>query len=173
MLQPTLQGTTVLLCPLAEDDFDSLHAVASAPLIWAKHPSPNRYQKPVFEKWFLQAIHSKGALVVTDLDTGQTIGSSRYYDWDKVNEEVAIGFTFLSRAYWGATTNGEMKKLMIDHALQSVKIVWFHVDPTNIRSKMALEKIGARFSHCAPKEISGKFNDYLFYTVSHNGDNIN
>jgi len=165
MLQPTLSGATLLLRPLADDDFEPLYAAASDPLIWAQHPSQNRYQRPVFEQWFLAAIESKGALVVIDANNGQIIGSSRYYDWDEVAKEVAIGFTFLRRPYWGGATNAEMKKLMIDHALQSVDTIWFHVGPNNIRSQRALDKIGARFSHRAHKELAGQLVDYFFYVV--------
>ena len=111
------------------------------------------------------AIQSKGALVVIDANNGQIIGSSRYYDWDEVIKEVAIGFTFLRRSYWGGATNAEMKQLMIDHALQSIDTVWFHVGPDNIRSQRAPEKIGAKFSHRADKEFSGQLVDYFFYVV--------
>ena len=34
---------------------------------------------------------------------------------DPAKREVAIGYTFLVRACWGGVTNGEMKKLMLDH----------------------------------------------------------
>jgi N-acetyltransferase len=165
MLQPTLRGQAIALRPLAEDDFESLYAVASDPLIWAQHPSPNRYQRPIFEQWFSDSIESKGALVAVDINNEKLVGSSRYYDWDSVNGEVAIGFTFLSRSHWGGAANAEMKKLMIEHAFRSVNAVWFHVGPNNIRSQKALGKIGADFSHRAHKEISGKLNDYLFYVV--------
>jgi RimJ/RimL family protein N-acetyltransferase len=168
MLQPTLQGPTLTLRPLVPDDFEELYEAASDPLIWAQHPSPNRYQRPVFEKWFADAIASKGALVAVNISDGRIIGSSRYYDWNEAAEEVAIGFTFLKRAYWGGSTNAEMKKLMLDHALQQVRTVWFHVGPNNIRSQKALAKIGAKFSHHGYKEMSGKPTEYFFYSISRN-----
>lgn len=168
MLQPVLHGATLKLRPLAEDDFEPLYAVASDPLIWEQHPSPNRYQRPVFEQWFSAAIASQGALVAIDLSNEKIIGSSRYYDFNEANEEVAIGFTFLSRAYWGGAANAEMKRLMVEHALQKVEIIWFHVGPNNLRSQKALEKIGAKFSHRGHKELSGKLNDYLFYAIRRN-----
>jgi RimJ/RimL family protein N-acetyltransferase len=165
-LQPTLEGQTLLLRPLRNTDFEALHAAASDPLIWQQHPSPDRYQLPVFEKFFKDGLASGGALAIIDREKDQMIGSSRYYDLDEGAREVAIGFTFLSRAYWGGKTNGEMKKLMLDHAFRSLNAVWFHVGPNNMRSQKALQKIGAEFSHRGIKELAGQAVDYVFYKLT-------
>jgi len=47
-----------------------------------------------------------------------------------------------SQAYWGGRYNGEMKRLMVEHAFRSVKRVIFIVGPDNHRSQRAVEKIG-------------------------------
>jgi RimJ/RimL family protein N-acetyltransferase len=57
---------------------------------------------------------------------------------------VEIGWTFLVRAHWGGTTNREVKRLMLEHALQSVDRVIFMVGVENYRSQRAVEKLGAR-----------------------------
>lgn len=163
--QPTIQGESLLLRPMRVDDFESLYRVASDPLIWIQHPSPLRYRREIFLPWFEEGIKSKGALVVIHRNTDEMIGSSRYYDWDPDAQEIAIGFTFLSRPYWGGRTNAELKRLMLDHAFQWVKRVWFHVSPKNMRSQRALEKIGASLSHRGTKMLTGGSQDYLFYKV--------
>ena len=56
--------------------------------------------------------------------------------------EIEIGWTFLERACWGGTYNGEMKQLMLDHAFRFVNRVVFLVGPQNVRSQRAVEKIG-------------------------------
>ena len=56
---------------------------------------------------------------------------------------VEIGWTFLARAYWGGRYNGEMKRLMLEHAFRSVDRVIFIIGPENRRSQRAVEKIGA------------------------------
>jgi len=56
---------------------------------------------------------------------------------------VEIGWTFLGRAYWGGRYNGEMKRLMLDHAFRSVNRVIFVIGPDNRRSQRAVEKLGA------------------------------
>lgn len=165
-LQPTLEGEKLLVRPLRAEDFDALYAAASDPLIWEQHPSPLRYQRPVFENEFFQgALASGSAVVVIDKVTGKIIGSSRYYDWDPLKREIAIGFTFLAHSHWGDGSNRELKRLMLEHAFRSAGVVWFHIGRTNWRSRKAVEKIGARLSHESTKELSGVVHEYAFYLI--------
>ena len=140
--QPTLRGDLIELRPLREDDFDALFTVASDPLIWEQHPERTRYQEPTFRGFFADAVKSGGALVAIDRATGAIIGSSRYHGYDADRSVVEIGWTFLARAYWGGRYNGEMKRLMLDHAFQAVRRVIFVIGPDNRRSQRAVEKIG-------------------------------
>ena len=143
ILQPVLKGQLLELRPLRPDDFDELFAVAADPLIWEQHPHRNRYQEDVFRQFFRGALDSGGALIATDSKHGRIIGSSRYHGYDKEKSEVEIGWTFLARAYWGGTYNGEMKRLMLEHAFRFVKNVIFVIGAQNFRSQRAVEKIGA------------------------------
>lgn len=140
--QPTLTGATVTLSPLRPADWDALFAVAADPLIWEVHPAHDRWQEPVFRRFFADAMASGGCLVIRDLASGAVIGSSRY-DRARVEPgEVEIGWTFLGRAYWGGRTNREIKTLMIAHALRWFDAAVFYVGAANIRSRRAMEKIG-------------------------------
>jgi RimJ/RimL family protein N-acetyltransferase len=141
-LQPTLTGALLELRPLREDDFAALFAVAADRLIWELHPVSDRYQEPVFREFFRGALESGGAFVVVDTATGAMIGSTRYLDYDPASSHVEIGYTFLARSHWGGRYNGEMKRLMLNHAFRFVDRVIFHVGPTNWRSRRAVEKIG-------------------------------
>lgn len=165
-LQPTLTGTAISLRPLKAEDFEALHAAAADPLIWEQHPEPLRYQRQVFARgFFASALACGSALVVTDNASGQVIGSSRYYDWNPGQRAVAIGFTFLARSHWGGASNLEMKRLMLDHAFQWARVVWFHVGKNNWRSRKAMEKIGGKLSHEEGKELNGVVQDYAFYKI--------
>lgn len=140
--QPTLVGETVTLSPLLPDDFDALFAVAADPLIWEVHPAHDRWQEPVFRRFFADALGSGGGLIIRDNASGAVIGSSRY-DRTRVEPgEVEIGWTFLARAYWGGATNREIKTLMVGHALRWFDAAVFYVGESNIRSRRAMEKIG-------------------------------
>jgi RimJ/RimL family protein N-acetyltransferase len=141
--QPTLTGPRLLLRPLTADDWEMLYAAASDPLIWEQHPQRNRYELEVFRAFFDEALASGGALVAIDRANGLVVGSSRFHGYDEAASEVEIGWTFLSRLYWGGVYNGEMKRLMIEHAFQSVDAVIFVIGPNNVRSQKAVQKLGA------------------------------
>ncbi|MGE5852964.1 MAG: GNAT family N-acetyltransferase, partial [Deltaproteobacteria bacterium] len=70
------------------------------------------------------------------------IGSSRYHGYDAEGSVIEIGWTFLARSHWGGRYNGEMKRLMLEHAFKSVHRVIFIIGPDNRRSQRAVEKIG-------------------------------
>lgn len=141
-LQPVLKGKLLELRPLRQDDYRDLFAVASDPLIWEQHPAKDRCQEEVFKQFFQKALESGGAFVAIDRNDGRVIGSSRFHGYHPEESEVEIGFTFLARSHWGGVYNREMKDLMLRHAFRFVDRVVFLVDPHNLRSQRAVEKIG-------------------------------
>ena len=143
--QPHLSNALVQLSPLHADDFETLYAVASDPLIWEQHPNPDRYKREVFTNYFTGAMESGGALLIRDATIHEILGCSRFYDYLPEQHEVKIGYTFFSRACWGKGINRAVKHLMIAHALQYVNTIIFHVGANNHRSRKAMEKLGARF----------------------------
>jgi RimJ/RimL family protein N-acetyltransferase len=157
---PTLAGPTVTLRPVTAADWTALYAAASDPLIWEQHPEPTRWQAPVFRRFFECALAADGGLVALDAQTGAVIGSSRYHAHDVMRREVEIGWTFLTRAYWGGATNREMKALMLAHAFLHVDRVIFKVGPHNLRSQRALHKIGA--SHVPDETPPGAGHNLVF-----------
>jgi RimJ/RimL family protein N-acetyltransferase len=142
-LQPRLKGELIELRPLVPEDWDELFAVASDPLIWEQHPEPDRYTKQVFRTYFQGALESGGAFAIIDRKTQQVIGSTRFYGYDPQKSEIEIGWTFLARKYWGGRYNAEMKRLLLNHALKFVENIVFFVGEDNVRSRKAMEKVGA------------------------------
>lgn len=169
--QPTLEGETLLLRALRDDDWDALYAVASDPLIWAVHPAHDRWQEPVFREFFANAMHHRGALAVIDKASGAIIGSSRYQGFDDADGgSVEIGWTFLARAYWGGATNRELKRLMLSHALASVARADFRVGEENVRSRGAMVKIGGQLSDRTEiAEMAGKSVRHVIYEIDRAG----
>jgi len=83
--------------------------------------------------------------VILDTLTQEPIGSTRFYVAPNTSNDISIGYTFISRKYWGGKANASVKKLMIVYASQWFTTIWFHIAPSNIRSQKATEKIGAIF----------------------------
>ena len=142
--QPTLEGPTLTMRPLNSSDWEALYGVASDPLIWELHPLNDRWQEPVFRKFFDEAMDSGGALVAINRASGKIVGSSRYSTDFAAEGEVEIGWTFLARSHWGGNTNREMKHIMLAHAFGHYPKVIFRIGEHNLRSRRACEKIGGQ-----------------------------
>lgn len=138
--QPQLENEKVILYPLQEKDFDDLYAVAADPKIWEQHPNKNRWKVEVFKTFFDGAIQSNGAFKIVDKANGNTIGCTRFYDYNE--KEILIGYTFYAIAYWGKGFNHAVKTLMLDYIFQFVTKVYFHVGASNLRSQIAIGKLG-------------------------------
>ena len=121
-LQPShLRSQLLQVFPLQENHFEQLYSVASDELLWEQHPNKNRYKREVFQTFFEGAIQSKGAFLILEASTGETIGSSRFYDFNEEKDSILIGYTFIGRKFWGKGYNKELKKLMMDYAFICVK----------------------------------------------------
>lgn len=160
--QPVLTGPLLELRPLRSDDFRALAAAASDPLIWEQHPVKDRHRREVFEVFFAEHLASGGALVVIDVATGNIVGTSRFHGYDGDRSEVEIGWTFLARSHWGGTYNRELKLLMLRHAFRFVETVVFLVDPRNVRSRRAVEKIGGT---CFGSRRDGAGRESIAYRI--------
>lgn len=142
--QPThLSNELVQLLPLQHTYFQALFCVASDPLIWEQHPNPNRYMINDFTLFFEGAMASGGAFIILDSASQQPVGSSRFYEYDSDRLEVKIGYTFFARSCWGKGYNAAAKALMIGYALQWAQTIIFHVGAGNLRSQIAMQRLGA------------------------------
>lgn len=128
---------------LQPKDFEEVYQVASDPEVWAQHPSKNRCERNIFESFFEGAMQSKAAYKIIDKSTDQVIGSTRFYDYNQKESSILIGYTFYARSHWGKGANPQVKKIMLDYAFQFVSKVIFHVAAENMRSRTAMEKLGA------------------------------
>jgi len=162
-LQPTLAGELLELRPLRAEDFADLYAVASDPLIWEQHPAKERCQEAGFRQFFQKALDSGGAFVVVDLSNGRVIGSSRFLGHDPEKRQIEVGYTFLARSHWGGRFNREMKELMLRHAFRYVERVVLTVDPKNIRSQKAVQKIGGVHMGSA---VNAEGRDSLLFEIT-------
>lgn len=141
--QPTLTNQEVTLVPLQKKDFEVLYNAASDPKIWEQHPNKDRWKKEIFLTFFDSAIQSGGAFKIVDKTTKNIIGSTRFYDYNEQENSIVIGYTFYAVAYWGKGINGAVKAMMLDHIFQSVSKVYFHIGADNIRSQIAIGRLGA------------------------------
>ncbi len=143
-LQPTLENEKVILLPLKEEDFELVHKAASNPEVWAEHPNKNRWQEDVFRNFFKGALRSGGAFKIIDKASGNVIGSTRFYDYDRKKDSILIGYTFFAKEYWNQGYNHAAKRLMLDYIFDYVSVVHLHIGAENERSKRSITNLGAR-----------------------------
>ena len=141
--QPILENDKVILYPLEEKDFEALYTAASDPEIWRQHPNQDRWKREVFQVFFDGAMQSKGAFKIVDKATGNIIGSTRIYNYNEQDNSLFIGYTFYATSCWGKGINQSVKAIMLDYVFQFVSKVYFHIGANNIRSQIAIGRIGA------------------------------
>ena len=141
-IQPILENEKVILYPLKEQDFEELYTAAADPKIWEQHPNKDRWKKEIFTNYFEGAMQSKGAFKIVDKTTRHVIGSTRFYDYNEQDDSILIGYTFYAAAYWGKGINMSVKKLMLDYIFQCVSTVYFHIGSNNLRSQIAIGRLG-------------------------------
>lgn len=164
--QPSLANDLLALRPLARSDIDDLALAASDPAIWAGHPVRNRYQRDVFDAYFTALLSVGGALLVRDHATEAVIGCSAFYTDPSATSRLSIGFTFLTCAHWGGSTNKALKSLMLDHLFKHNSEAWFHIGIDNIRSQTATTKLGAVLAHQAVLDLGGGPQSWQCYCLT-------
>jgi RimJ/RimL family protein N-acetyltransferase len=88
------------LRPLTQDDRLTLFSIASDPSIWSHHPEPNRYQRPVFDRYFDKILSLEAPIIILDKHEGTPVGSSSYYFYNFEKSIITIGYSFLAVKYW-------------------------------------------------------------------------
>lgn len=143
-LQPNLENEKAILFPLQPSDFEVLYVVASDPKIWEQHPNKNRWKREVFQTFFEGAMQSGGAFKVVDKATGKAAGSTRFYNYNNTEKSILIGYSFYGTSYWGTGLNKSVKAMMLHYIFPFVNTVHFHIGAFNLRSQIAIERIGAK-----------------------------
>ncbi len=139
----TLSNELVKLIPMIKNDYEWVFAAASDPEIWEQHPDNTRYTPVGFTRYFQKLIDTDIPYLILDAKTEKVIGATSFYQYDRHEKSIAIGYTFLGKEFWGGEYNQSVKNLMMDFAFETLDKVIFHVRSGNIRSQKALEKINA------------------------------
>ena len=143
LLQP-LSGNQLLLRPSLPEDLEPLFQLAKDPELWAMHNEKDRGERRNFERFFNAGLENPlGMYTIVYTPEDHIIGATRYYNYDPEKSAVRIGYTFIGKTWWGSGHNAEVKALMLNHAFQFVKAVYFDVYEGNLRSQKAVEKLGA------------------------------
>jgi len=93
--------------------------------------------------------------IIIDKRTNAHAGCSRFMNIDWDNKVLEIGATWIGREFQGTGLNINMKFLMLQYAFETLNFekVEFRIDERNLRSRKAIEKIGATLEGILRKNV--------------------
>ena len=99
--------------------------------------------------------------IIYDKKLCKYAGSTRFGLINWQNKTLHIGWTWIGRAFHGTGLNTHMKFLMLGYAFEEMQFekVEFRIDERNIRSRKAVEKIGAKLEGILRKDTLMKDGD--------------
>ena len=169
----TLEGFGVRLEPLSEGHLLELAARCNDECLWELPYSLNPFTTDAdARKWLETALTLPNSVpfAIRDIETGETIGSTRYLDIEPANRKLEIGWTFLQPDRWRTHVNTACKFLLLRHAFESGGClrVQFKAEAVNLHSRRAIERIGATFEGVLRKfrtRANGEVRDTSVYSV--------
>lgn len=144
-----LEGFGVRLEPAGAQHLQDLRELCNDPVLWQYTFSDSPFTGESSARAWLQAMRSDPrtlGFAVLD-EAGRAIGSTRYFDIEPPHRKLEIGYTFLAQPYWRTHVNTACKLLLLSHAFEQWRCVrvQFKAEAGNLRSRSALEGIGATF----------------------------
>lgn len=159
MIQPILEDNRVKLTLLDLSNYKHLLAIAQEEKLVQYSPSvihtpedlKDYVQKAVDEYYHKTAI----PFIIFDKEAQSYAGSTRFMNMDVKNSVVEIGSTWIGRDFQGSGINAHMKFLMLSYAFETLHFekVQFIADERNMRSRKAIEKLGAIYEGTIRKNI--------------------
>ena len=149
-IQPTLTGPTIELRPLQLSHQEALVNAASDGELWTMKvtvvPGPETAGQYIATALAGQQAGTVMPFVVVKRETGQVVGSTRFWKIDRVNRKLEIGHSWLSASVQRSGVNTEAKYLLLTYAFEAMNAVrvQFTTDELNEKSRAAILRIGAK-----------------------------
>lgn len=169
-----LEGDKVRLVPLDSAHFDELAEVGKQEKIW-EHISINGADKNVLLTHLRSAVLKRATgeqypFTVIDKAQNRIIGSTLFHNLYAKDHKLEIGWTWYDPSYWRTGYNRECKLLLLTYAFEQLRTVrvQLQTDATNLRSRAAIEGIGATLEGTMRKErirANGKYRNTAMYSI--------
>jgi N-acetyltransferase len=146
----TLRGRHTSLEPLAREHEASIMQAAADGELWklwyTSVPAPD--QTAAWLDAALDMRERQGAMpfAVRANDSGNIVGSTRYFNVDAANRRLEIGHTWYAQRAQRTAINTECKLLLLTHAFEELRCiaVEFRTHWFNHRSREAILRLGAK-----------------------------
>jgi RimJ/RimL family protein N-acetyltransferase len=154
-----LENNWVRLDPLSTTHTDALWEVVKHLNIYKYGPN-DLSTKDKLAAYITQAVENEK--IATDIPfavfnklSQKYAGCTRFGLIDPYNKTLHIGWTWLATEVHGTGLNTALKHLMLSHAFGPMKMrkVIFRIDALNIRSRKAVEKLGATLEGILKEDV--------------------
>ncbi|PKF76175.1 GNAT family N-acetyltransferase [Chryseobacterium sp. PMSZPI] len=169
-----LKGTTIDLIPLEKEHFEELYIAASDKELWELIPT-DCSEKVLFDKNYELALSERESgkqypFAILHKETQKLIGSTRFFEIYPSDKKLEIGWTWITKEFWGTTINLECKLLLLRFCFETLKAnrVQLKTKDTNFRSRKAIEKIGGVFEGILRKDRiqnDGTTRNAAYYSI--------
>jgi RimJ/RimL family protein N-acetyltransferase len=144
----SIQGDLVKLVPISMDHLEGLWEAAKPDQIWMYMATKVRTRAETAQmiETALSEREKGTAYTFTVLGIkNKIVGSTRFMDISTFHKSAEIGWTWYHPSVWRTKVNTECKLLLLEHAFEKWNLtrVQLKIDSRNIRSQLAIERLGA------------------------------
>ena len=169
-----LQNDFVLLRPLKKADYELFKEIAFNPAIW-KYNVTSASNENELHKWIDDALELKKnnqryPFTIVNKKSERVFGSTSIGNISLTDKRAEIGWTWLGLEFQGTGINNYCKFLLLKYLFDELKFerVEFKTDALNLKSRRALQKIGAKEegilrSHTLMHD--GRRRDTVYYSI--------
>jgi len=123
-IQPTLTGPTIELRPLEQAHQEALVDAAADGELWNMKvtvvPGPETVGQYIATALAGQQTGTVMPFVIVKRETGQIVGSTRFWKIDRINRKLEIGHSWLRASVQRSGVNTEAKYLLLTYAFESI-----------------------------------------------------
>lgn len=169
-----LCGVMVELHPMDDSHVEELAAVGDDARIWVHYTNSMSTQEQRAEAFRAAIVACERGdefpFVVVARGSGRIIGSTRLLNLNKTGRKLEIGWTWLHPTFWSTGVNLECKLMLLKFCFEDLKVirVQLKTDENNVRSRMAIVKIGARFEGVLRNDMirdDGSFRNSAYFSI--------
>ena len=179
ILPLTLESSVVCLEPLRREHARRFWEIAKNDLDdifrWIPYSmkTPQDFERVINKAFDEQERGESVVFATVERKSGQTIGSTRFMNIDRINRRVEIGSTWIAPAWQRTAINTEAKYLMLRHAFEVWKCmrVELKTDALNQKSRNAILRIGAKEEGTLRRHLitwSGRVRDTVYFSILDN-----
>ncbi len=169
-----IHGNTVDLLPLEKEHYPEIIQLAQDKRIWEHYTFDGTDAVRLTE--ILNSLlvdREKGVqyqFVIFHKGDKKIIGNTRFIDIQKTNRKLEIGGTWLHPDYWATAVNPDCKYNLLNYCFEELGTyrVQLKTDENNIRSRKAIEKIGAKFEGILRNDMvrdNGTRRNSAYYSI--------